>query len=203
MPYKDMHNPGSPRVLIKDTKEKAFQRAIFYGGASELGVNDSVMWIDYELPVDYSEKKCGRLDLIGKDGNGRFVLCEVKFKGSSNRGCGCPSDACKQIDGYYRTMREQSMYFKFHKNAILKNLDSTFASNKVRLVVIANDAYWRYWRERGALPCNHTTLPNVECYSVAVGENVFENQKGTADSYKPYPPEGISFWCKVTDLYRT
>lgn len=204
-PDKMMHNPGHPADAITDHNEKAFQRAIFRTRETILSKNDIITWIDFELPIDYTKKQSDRLDLIGRDNKGAYVLCEVKFKGVSfkgnpNRGNGMPADACKQIINYFSTFRKQYKFFKFHNTTDPKEkclLEDSFNPQKVRLMVIANDAYWKDCKNSNSPSSKMKINDAVECYSINIKEDeFFKKQHCKREKYTPELPE--CSWTRVT-----
>ena len=75
---KKLSTPGMVSFTIKDTNEKALQRAVLNQGESYLD-GKTVEWLDIELPVEFSEnarRPC--IDLIGRDEDGRYLLCALK-----------------------------------------------------------------------------------------------------------------------------
>jgi hypothetical protein len=81
---KKVSTPGYVSTNIKDTNEKALQRALLMQGTSLLDGKE-VKWLDIELPIEFtdnSRRKC--VDLIGKDNDGQLYLCELKFSGNSD-----------------------------------------------------------------------------------------------------------------------
>lgn len=77
-PTKKLSTPGYVSMNIKDTNEKALQRALLMQGTSLLDGKE-VKWLDIELPIEFtdnSRRKC--VDLIGKDNDGQLYLCEFK-----------------------------------------------------------------------------------------------------------------------------
>ena len=72
--------PGDYSTSIRHTGECAFQRAIILNGTSSVN-GDEIEWMDIELPVDERINPRGKcIDLIGKDSEGNYVLCELKFR---------------------------------------------------------------------------------------------------------------------------
>lgn len=72
-------NPRNYAMCIHGISECAFQRAIILGEYSIVDKEDKITWIDIELPVDDSTSSRGKcIDLIGKDSQGHYVLCELK-----------------------------------------------------------------------------------------------------------------------------
>ena len=93
------HNPKVFTTEISHVSECAFERAIILGKYSILD-GKRVDWLDIEIPVAQSGKPRDRcLDLIGKDEDGRYVLCELKFRRRSEDN-GNPREAANQLNGW-------------------------------------------------------------------------------------------------------
>lgn len=128
-----------------DKREKALQRAIIAKGKTYIGSSSiSVEWLDIELPVRPDESH--RIDLIGKDSTGRFVLCELKFSNGSS--INTPSYAENELIGYWEDIKANVKWLTdngiHHSNG--KNFDwAELASSEPRLIVAANASYWVYW----------------------------------------------------------
>ena len=73
-PTKKLSTPGYVSTNIKDTNEKALQRALLMQGTSLLDGKE-VKWLDIELPIEFSENSRRKsVDIIGIDTRGRFYL---------------------------------------------------------------------------------------------------------------------------------
>ena len=78
------HVPGkyNPLVNVRNKYETALEKAILNIGYSVLG-DEKILWLDGELPLESKRRGYKRLDLLGIDSKGRYVLCELKFSGES------------------------------------------------------------------------------------------------------------------------
>lgn len=193
-----MHNPHKTLTRIKDVCEKAFQRAIFNGVKSTVDGGD-ITWIDFELPIGKSQSGRDRcFDLIGIDENGRYVICELKFSRKSD-GNGGPDKAGVQVIEYLKDLKKVCKGYKFHDGArlgYLKPLNEKTLEN-ARLIVAANDEYWRRWYHTDKRRRLHPLNRSVEYYSVAVESDCFFNQKGLLEHFKPILPKSASSWKRV------
>ncbi len=186
------HHPGTPPEEIKDTGEKAFQRAILNGGRSYLSkdMKDWVQWIDFEVPVGDSNKpRDNCVDLIGKDATGRYVLCELKFSGKST-GSGRPKEAADQLKNYAAQMAENVKAIRFHENAREAFNSTHYIAHTPRLIVAADLIYW----------AKHIKEPrdkSVENYLVVIKSEEFTKQKGRSIQYKPEMPSSGFVWCRL------
>ena len=186
------NNPQVFATEITHVSECAFERAIILGKYSILD-GKRVDWLDIEIPVAQSGNSRDRcLDLIGKDEDGRYVLCELKFRrGSSDNGN--PVKAANQIMGYLESIRKNYTTLRQHTNA-LGDIDwEVVANGDTRLVIAANHRYWDSWygprRPKGKF------IPSgVECYSVNVEQDIFDRQKGSGLKYTPNMPTEAKIW---------
>ena len=191
------NKPNKPRdfsMKIRSTTETAFQRSIWGRITSEVG-ETTVTWIDIEIPVDCSGNPRGQcVDLIGKDNNGRLVLCELKFGDPGN---GSPAEAAEQIRLYKDYAAKNASSLGHHKKAETRGtLDwSIVKSTSTRLVVAANSAYWEYWRQRGEL--EKSSLVGIECYKLPIDTDYFENKKPEGETYTPEITEEQNIWTPV------
>lgn len=183
---------------VAHTAECAFQRAIIQRKYSVVK-REKIKWIDIELPVNDSASSRGQcVDLIGKDTNGNYVLCELKFRKKSDNGN--PIEATEQLKGYYEEIQKN----KTELNRIgLGHINATetidwvkVASSNTRLMVVANCFYWDTWLKRSK---NKVTLTDgkTEYYSVNIDRNVFEKQKGENKYYTPKMPEEGLKWNEI------
>lgn len=186
------HHPGTPPKEIKDTGEKAFQRAIVNGGISILSADkmDWVEWIDFEVPVgDSSKPRDNCVDLLGKDASGRYVLCELKFSGKS-AGNGSPKEAADQLLGYAKQLADNADNIRLHENVAQDAFNAKeYKKQKPRLIIAADLTYWIKRRDE-------QKDARVENYAVLIKTDVFEKQKGEEIQYKPEMPQSGFMWLK-------
>lgn len=190
---KTHHNPGTPRKEIKDTSEKALQRAIWH---SEFTILDNgkgnVKWIDFELPVNDSGKaRDNCIDLLGIDNSGNYVICEVKYSGKG-KGHGDPSYASEEVKRYDDQIRQYGRLFKLHKNNKRSTMFSLehFLSSEHRLLVVGDQRYWDIW---GSKPTAAQVNNKIEHYSISISNDEFIKQRisNGGSYYRPkMPPEG-------------
>ena len=194
MPTK--RKPGPFSTEIRHVSECAFQRAIILGKYSIVN-GKRINWIDIELPVDKAESARGKcIDLIGKDSDGNYVICELKFR-RKYRDNGGPIEATKQLKEYFELINSNIDYLKGlqHDNATESINWDDVAKGKTRLFVVANKDYFESWCVR-----KHTDLPDddgVEYYAVNVNQNEFSDQKGTLLKYMPIMPDEGFEWVAV------
>lgn len=190
-----MRNPGNYSIEISHSAECAFQRAIIQGKYSFVK-DEEIKWIDIELPVDKSNAARGKcIDLIGKDEQGNYVLCELKFRKKSDNGCPCK--ATNQLRDYFKLIEKNAAYLNEiglrHTNAT-EDIDWTqVASPKTRLMVVANEFYWKYWLARYKKE-EIFTDKKIEYYSVNIDSYIFNNQKGEKKRYEPKMPQEGFDW---------
>ena len=198
MANKVRHHPGCPAKEIKDTNEKAFQRAICYGENTFLEGHDRIRWIDFELPVENNpQARDCCVDLIGEDSNGHYVLCELKFSGKSGRGNGSPQEAGEQLNRYYMLLLDNVEFFTFHKNVRDPVFDvERFCQTKPRLLVAADESYWERWG-KGIKASMVSMCPDVEYYAVPVSSYEFIEQRGDKGRYRPIMPDSGLIWRRV------
>ena len=180
---------------VRHTSECAFQRAIIQGKYSKVK-GEEIKWIDIELPVDDSSSPRGEcIDLIGKDSNGNYVLCELKFRKKGDNGS--PNEATDQLKCYYeyikRNAAELNKIKLGHTNASEKIDWEKVATSKTRLMVVANDFYWETWLKRSKKK-EKLTDPKTEYYSVNIDRYEFEKQKGEKPYFTPKMPEEGLIW---------
>ena len=180
---------------VRHTSECAFQRAIIQGKYS-IVEREEIKWIDIELPVDDSSSARGKcLDLIGKDSNGNYVLCELKFRKNSDNGS--PSKATEQLKGYFKSIQDNASELNRiklgHTNASEQIDWEKVASSTTRLMVVANSFYWDTWLVRSKKK-ETLTDSQTEYYSVNIDRYEFEKQKGEKPYFTPkMPKEGIKW----------
>lgn len=192
---KQENHPVRYSTEISDSAERALQRAIILSSVSNLNGKE-VEWLDIEIPVDYSGKPRGKsIDLIGKDADGKYVLCEVKFRKKSSDN-DTPEEAAKQLKRYHELIKENYDKIHGHKENG-KAVDwKEVASDRTRLVVAANNSYWENWDEKSINGWKFDTS-NVELYSIAVDGFEFEKQKGNAKEYTPNMPSEAKTWSLI------
>ena len=150
--------PGKFTEVIKDTSEKAFQRAILFNKSTTLNdrPDDEITWYDIELPVvlnKNSRRPC--IDLIGKNRN-RFVLCELKFNNTSDSPC----DAVRELLGYFRLVEKNAGYLDHYSihhtnDTCIRNWKwSSIMEDNPLLVIAGNEKYWKYWMKTNKVDFN-------------------------------------------------
>lgn len=195
MASKKRNHPIRYSTEIKHTAECALQRAIILSSESKLN-GKNVEWLDIELPVDYSGNARGRsIDLIGKDEEGRYVLCELKFRKQYHDN-GNPEEAAKQVKKYYELIKKNHSEICGHKENG-KPIDwQEVTSDRTRLVVAANTSYWNFWDGKRKQGLNFDTS-DVELYSIQVEESEFKEQKGSKETYIPRMSMKCKDWIKL------
>ena len=186
--------PGEFKTSIRHTAECAFQRAIIQGKITKVN-GEVINWIDIELPVDGSNSSRGKcIDLIGKDSQGNYVLCELKFRKTGDNGK--PSEAVNQLRGYYQYIKDNAADLSNlrHTNATEDINWEKVASSKTRLMVVANSFYWDTWLIRSRNKESLKDFDDIEFYSVKIDRREFEKQKGNKDNYTPKMPEEGMEW---------
>ena len=146
-PTKKFSTPGYVSTNIKDTNEKALQRALLMQGTSLLDGKE-VKWLDIELPIEFtdnSRRKC--VDLIGKDNDGQLYLCELKFSGNSDT----PRDAESQLLEYFELIKYNAQ--KLEDNNIHHKKQESFswielALSSPKLCIMADATYWCKWENK-------------------------------------------------------
>ena len=183
------YHPGNPKQDIEDIGEKALQRAIFNGLSTSLPSGVIINWLDYELPVSKAKKGKARgkcLDLIGKDSEGRYVICELKF---ARRGRGdSPSKADGQVL-HYKELLEKNELFAYHRFVTEKFDLDLFVKRRPRLIVAANSRYWDIHKRHSL-----SLKTGVEHYAIEVSPDEFVEQKGNRKEYRPKPPRNGLEW---------
>lgn len=191
-----VHHHGIPTPQIKDTKEKAFQRAICNGLESQLGNGDSIRWIDFELPVGNNrQSRDNCIDLIGEDSSGNYVLCELKFSGKTGVGHGTPYDAGEQVKKYADSLINNAEFFGYHKN-VKEDFDvERFRARPPRLIVAADERYWGIHKQKQKSGIR--LFLNVEYFSVPITFDEFVAQKGENETYCPWLPDIAYCWKRI------
>ncbi len=143
-----------PLVDKQTIGETAYQRSIISSSSHLLNNLGQVKWLDIELPVAFgvsTRRPC--IDLVGRDENNRFVLCELKYEEPNGTSpAKSPLDALRQLLGYYFYAIENADRLQkdgiWHENSGADKLDWTLCkdSENVVLVVAANDKYWERWQ---------------------------------------------------------
>lgn len=206
MSEKTPHTTGSynPSVDVKNDFETALEKAIINTGFSMVG-GEKVLWLDGELPVEAKQRgksKYKRLDLLGLDSVGNYVLCELKYSGGDREGNGDPADADDQLIEYARLLREDGLWFRLHKDLLIKhNFDfAKYLSKPPRLMVVADVAYWAIWKNTNShrtTEHKRTLCSEVEHYSIDVSAVDFVHQKEASavdGRYLPKLPERAVTW---------
>lgn len=199
--------PGKFSEVIKDTSEKAFQRAILLEGKTTIDDSKTeITWYDIELPVVLnrnSRRSC--IDLIGFDTT-RFVLVELKFNNKSDS----PISATRELLEYYRLICKNAdlldKYSIHHKNNVCKKnswqWNSIVKSNPL-LIIAANESYWNHWKK------NHLDFKvqfnQIESWSTELGIDIalysikdcdFKSQRINDQPYTPRLIENYP-WNKI------
>lgn len=183
--------------------EVAFQRAIIDGKETLIN-GESIKWIDIELPV-FGKKARGQcVDLIGIDSNGRYVICELKFRRNRSNG-DRPEDASSQLLRYYGHIRKNYEQFQADN---LHHLNSNgeidwqgVASYNTRLIVAANKSYWDFWC--GTKHYDKVVFDDsIEYYQVDISENEFFSQTKEKTRYMPVMPAIGKEWKNVREIYQ-
>lgn len=211
MEKKRLSNPGPVNLYINDCREKALQRAILKqsldGVKTHLADGTTIEWLDLELPVEFSRnsrRKC--IDLVGRDNNDRYVLCELKHGCNENN---CPHDAeiealtylgqiclhCKDLDD--NNIHRPYVYIrnKDEKYKLPTFLWFDFVKSNPRVLILADKTYWNYWRERKERQKKNKKNKrsigihdsSIECFSIDVEYDYFEKQRNYSreSSYVP------------------
>lgn len=194
------HVPGkyNPLVNVRNKYETALEKAILNIGYSVLG-DEKILWLDGELPLESKRRGYKRLDLLGIDSKGRYVLCELKFSGESGRGNGDPTKADEQLLRYMGLAREYGRWFALHKDLphdVPFDLEA-FLRESPRLIIAADCAYWDFWAGTNSGRKEKRVLrPEIEHYRIDVGGDVFSRQKAEAvrGKYKPTLPSEALRW---------
>ena len=194
------HEPGvyNPLVNVRNKYETALEKAILNIGYSVVG-GEKVLWLDHELPLEAKKRGYKRLDLLGVDSEGRYVLCELKFSGDGGTGNGDPVEADEQLLRYMRLAREYGKWFALHKDLphdVPFDLEA-FLRDSPRLMVAADCAYWDFWAGRNSRRKSRRSLsPEIEHYMIDIEANAFSRQKAEAvgEEYEPnLPPEALEW----------
>ena len=177
------------KMKISDTSEDAFQRAIWRCKTSKVD-GTTITWIDIEIPVIPLKKRGGkRIDLLGIDDNGRYVICELKFNNTKNS----PRDVVEQINGYQEEIIKPDNASKIqnHKQARLTVNWKKVADKSTRKIIAANEGYWKYWdrdengNKRQYAGREEGIPSDIECYKLPIKPNHFKDQKGENKTYEP------------------
>lgn len=186
-PTKKLSTPGYVSTNIKDTNEKALQRALLMQGTSLLDGKE-VKWLDIELPIEFtdnSRRKC--VDLIGKDNDRQLYLCELKFSGNSDT----PRDAESQLLEYFELIKYNAQ--KLEDNNIHHKKQESFSwielalsYPKPKLCIMADATYWCKWENKvEKVKLQH---PNkVKCFAIDIDSDIFANQRAvkSGEQYTP------------------
>ena len=172
-PTKKFSTPGYVSTNIKDTNEKALQRALLMQGTSLLDGKE-VKWLDIELPIEFtdnSRRKC--VDLIGKDNDGQLYLCELKFSGNSDT----PRDAESQLLEYFELIKYNAQ--KLEDNNIHHKKQESFswmelALSSIKLCIMADATYWCKWENKvEKVKLQHPD--EVKCFAIDIDSDIFAN----------------------------
>lgn len=187
-PTKKLSTPGYVSTNIKDTNEKALQRALLMQGTSLLDGKE-VKWLDIELPIEFtdnSRRKC--VDLIGKDNDGQLYLCELKFSGNSDT----PRDAESQLLEYFELIKYNAQ--KLEDNNIHHKKQESFSwielalssPNSPKLCIMADATYWCKWENKvEKVKLQHPD--KVKCFAIDIDSDIFANQRSvkSGEQYTP------------------
>lgn len=185
-PTKKLSTPGYVSTNIKDTNEKALQRALLMQGTSLLDGKE-VKWLDIELPIEFSENSRRKsVDIIGRDEDGRYLLCELKF---SNNKTDSPCNAEKELIGYYDLINQNSTELDnndiHHKKQKIFSWAELINSNP-RLCIMADASYWVHWENKvDSVKLQHPD--QVECFAIDIDPDIFVNQQSEqgGEQYTP------------------
>ena len=200
MTEKCHHKPGpyKPFVSVRNKYETALEKAIINKGFSSVG-DELIYWLDGELPIEPKQRNYKRLDLLGKDASGKYVLCELKFSGTGKGNKG-PAAADNQLIEYKNLIQAYGERFGLHSNRphdVQFNLND-FLHHKPRLMVVADATYWDRWKGINARRVKKRKLnEEVEHYSIDISTDDLEQQKlnaGKDNKYKPELPERAINW---------
>ena len=186
-PTKKLSTPGYVSTNIKDTNEKALQRALLMQGTSLLDGKE-VKWLDIELPIEFtdnSRRKC--VDLIGKDNDGQLYLCELKFSGNSDT----PRDAESQLLEYFELIKYNAQKLEDNnihhkKQESFSWIELTLSSPKPKLCIMADATYWCKWENKvEKVKLQHPD--EVKCFAIDIDSDIFANQRAvkSGEQYTP------------------
>ena len=153
--------PGKYKVSVnkKTIGETAYQRSIISCASHTLDNLGQVVWLDIELPVVFGvSSRRSSVDLVGKNEDSHFVLCELKYEKpekdhnlGKKPGSDSPEYALRELIGYYFHVVDNADRLQkdgiWHTNS-KGQLDWTLCkdSKNVVLVIAANETYWNRWR---------------------------------------------------------
>lgn len=199
--------PYNPTVALSNKFETALEKAIINKGYSIVG-GEKITWIDGELPVEAIQSgkdDYGRLDLLGIDSAGNYVLCELKFSGDSD-GNGDPAEADVQLLGYATSLKEDAKWFRLHKDIPLEHkIDfEKLRSNRLRVMVVANIDYWTTWKSKNKSRQDgqrRKLSQDVEHYAINVDAEGFSKYKQLAikGRYKPEMEDSAAEWITIAN----
>lgn len=199
------HTPGkyNPTVSVRNKYETALEKAIINKGFSYVN-GEKIQWLDGELPIEAKHSDYKRLDLLGLDSSGRYVLCELKFSGDGEGNKG-PADADGQLMDYGTLVRSYGRWFRIHTGLKLGHLFDLqgFISCEYRLMVAADQSYWANWKgKNGRRTAAHKRklTREIEHYSIRVTVDDFEKQKVAEEKgrYEPMLPSGAVEWDPIS-----
>ncbi len=184
--------PGNFSLVISDTGEKAYQRAIL-AGKTQLDSLGEIVWNDIELPVVFnksSKRRC--VDLLGILNNKTSVLCELKFA-SNTYPSNSPIFAAIELLIYYYLIKDNSENLDkeevFHKNEHVKRFKWSDFNRNSMLIVAANQTYWTCWKKqfegrKNEIESWHSKL-TLEIRFFSFDNFDFKKQKGDQSKYLP------------------
>jgi hypothetical protein len=209
-----IRSPKKPELKIAGTGETALQRAIFAGQSSTLkwsnGQEDTITWLDFELPVVPGGSARGRcIDLVGNY-KGIPTIAELKFAKEGTP----PEFAVLQVLIYYYHIMVYSKLLSthHHKGDSFVPFDwTTICGSSNTLLVLANESYWDYWKKRKNWEACESAIGemnvhlsrdfsfSVRLFSVSVELETFERQqeKCQSERYMPILPQESFLWTQV------
>jgi len=147
-------SPQSYAISIKDTGEKAHQRAILLSPHKSVLGATCVKWLDMELPVIFGPNpRRPSFDLIGETDDGRLALCELKYNMASRNN---PTYALFEILIYYYHIWRNANALQENRiwHRKMHQVDNPWDWNKfndpknVILIVAGNKTYWDGWETK-------------------------------------------------------
>ncbi len=193
---------------IRDTGEKAYQRAIFQGDKT-VYKEETIKWIDLEFPIEPSStgkarRKC--IDLIGKSEN-YYVFAELKKEKGDP-----PLYAINELIDYIYILdrslnisqKDDNECLHFHESANISDKNTIkffkdFSLEKSLLIIAGNMDYWKdYLKDDNSKRClreckNYLKVEqNLNIYYASYPNEYFKKQKERSgnDKYKPILENG-------------
>ena len=187
--------PREPAKKIRDTSEKAFQRAIFSAGNIKVhSAGHSSIYLhllDYEIPVILNRNSRRKsIDLISKSSS-KYQVIEIKF----NKSADSPYFAASEIIKYRHIVSINYALLDEYRVHHCGSEFTYFAWNELNadceMYVLANEAYWNYWKKRrgGADFSEYLDLMASVGITCLTGKDVdFNSQKSLSGNgfYTPY-----------------